>query len=230
VIESELDAMMVFLKVRDLGVGVVGLGSSHTKPDSETDEVLKKDLCVLNALDSDAAGAGAYDWWKQQYARCERWPVPDGKDPGEAFASGVDIKEWIRAGLPPVMTVGVSRLSRRRKHGEGKREETVEPVQEKRIEAQSSPAETSKPSNDHVLRPDTPAGVQKLYELLIRTPVKIRNTKNRTTIVQDERWAHKNWGVSREISSLVFFNADCMAHIMNHPDPIISGGNFMRGK
>ena len=228
IIESELDALMVFMKVRDLGVGAVGLGSSHIKPDSETDEVLKKDLCILNALDSDSAGAKAYEWWKQQYARCERWPVPDGKDPGEAFASGVNIKEWVRAGLPPVMTVGVSRLSQRRNHGEVKSEKPVESVQEKHPEAQSSPHEPSKPFNDNSLGTDTPAGVQRLYELLIRTPVRIRNTRNRTTIVQDQRWADKNWGVSREISTLVFFDADCMAHIMKHPEPVISGQNFFK--
>jgi hypothetical protein len=31
--------------------------------------------------------------------------VPQGKDPGEAFEKGVDIQAWIRAGLPPAVTM-----------------------------------------------------------------------------------------------------------------------------
>ena len=34
------------------------------------------------------------------YLRDNGWSVPKGKDPGEAFELGVDIKEWVRAGLP----------------------------------------------------------------------------------------------------------------------------------
>ena len=212
-IESELDAIMVFMKVRDMNVGAIGLGSSHTKPDAEADAVLKKSLWILNALDSDRAGSTACGWWKERYHRCERWPVPEGKDPGESFQAGMDIREWIRKGLPPAMTIGKSRLSMRRQHGEDGAT-TVPPVK----------------TETKVVKPyDAHASVARLYELLSRHPVRIRNTKNRTTVVQDEKWAHKNWGVSREISSLVFFDSDCMAHIIKHPDAVISGQNFTRG-
>jgi DNA primase len=219
VIESELDTIMVFMKVRDLGVGAIGLGSSHTKPDAETDEILKKDLCILNALDFDRAGATAYNWWKERYARCERWPVASGKDPGEAYQAGVDIREWIRLGLPPVMTTKASRLTQRRQLNT--EPETKASTHVKKPEPEIK-TETRKD-------PDAPESVLKLYGLLSRTPVKIRNTKNRLTLVQDERWAQRNWGVSREISSLVFFDPDCMQFITTHPDPIISSANFMRG-
>jgi hypothetical protein len=52
------------------------------------------------ALDVDQAGAQAWQWWKTTFPDCERWPVPKGKDPGEAFEAGVDIREWVVAGLP----------------------------------------------------------------------------------------------------------------------------------
>ena len=34
-----------------------------------------------------------------------RGKAGQGKDPGEAFEAGVDIKEWIVAGLPPGLKI-----------------------------------------------------------------------------------------------------------------------------
>jgi len=99
VVESELDAMMIAEQAGDL-CGVVALGSSNTKPDPEATEILRNAACVLNALDNDRAGAQGWKWWKEEFPDSERWPVPNGKDPGEAFQAGVDIREWVRAGLP----------------------------------------------------------------------------------------------------------------------------------
>ncbi len=39
-------------------------------------------------------------WWKKNYRQARRWPVPEGKDPGEAAASGVDFLTWINDALP----------------------------------------------------------------------------------------------------------------------------------
>ena len=57
-------------------------------------------IAMLNALDFDGAGAKYWPWWERHYPECERWPVQKEKDPGEAFKSGVNIREWVKAGLP----------------------------------------------------------------------------------------------------------------------------------
>lgn len=100
VVESELDAILIAQEATDL-TGAVAVGSASTKPDDNATRVLKSSLQILVALDFDGAGAKAWPWWKENFPDCERWPVPKGKDPGEAFQKGIDLREWIKAGLPP---------------------------------------------------------------------------------------------------------------------------------
>lgn len=98
--EAELDAYMVAGQLKGIA-GAVGMGSASTKPDKETLALLDECVHILVALDADGAGYKAAAWWKDRYPDCDIWPVPKGKDPGEAFEAGVDIREWIMAGLPP---------------------------------------------------------------------------------------------------------------------------------
>lgn len=101
IVESELDAIMIYGKVRANKIGTVALGSASKKPELETYGLLKKAPVVLNALDCDRAGAAALDWWEERFPDSHRrWPVPEGKDPGDAFKAGIDIAAWIRIGLP----------------------------------------------------------------------------------------------------------------------------------
>jgi len=116
VVEAELDAMAVAAAAPDC-VGVLALGSSSSRPDVPAMAALQKSLHILVALDFDAAGAGAWDarlrtkgrtdgWcWRRAFPQAERWPTPDGKDPGDAVKAGVDLAAWITAGLPPVLTL-----------------------------------------------------------------------------------------------------------------------------
>ncbi|MCG8639165.1 MAG: alpha helicase [Desulfobacterales bacterium] len=104
VVEAELDGMMIARHAGSL-VGTVGLGSAGVKPDSSAFYILKKALRILVALDYDRAGKMAWKWWKENFSSAKLWPVPMGKDPGEAFKMGLDIKEWIKQGLPPVLTM-----------------------------------------------------------------------------------------------------------------------------
>jgi DNA primase len=103
VVESELDAIAV--AAGNTLAGAVALGSVSAKPDAETFAVLQGALQILNALDYDAAGAKAYDWWAEHFDRCDRWPVPKGKDPGEAIRLGIDLDKWIKEGMPPALTI-----------------------------------------------------------------------------------------------------------------------------
>jgi DNA primase len=81
-------------------VGTIAIETVAAKPDEGACALLKKALHVLVALDFDGPGARAWPWWRENIRDCVRWPVPKGKDPGEAFELGVDIREWVRAGLP----------------------------------------------------------------------------------------------------------------------------------
>lgn len=112
--EAEFDCVAVDGAAGDL-VGTIGLGSTGTKPDARTAELLKNSMAILDGLDFDEPrrnpqtgrmerpGAAGGKWWREQYPQYKRWPVPVGKDAGEAYAAGVDLRMWIEAGLPPVL-------------------------------------------------------------------------------------------------------------------------------
>lgn len=107
VVESELDAHAVFRAAGDL-VGVYAIGNSSAKPDAETAARLRQLVLILVSTDFDEPdqkghrpGTKAAAWWIDQFPQAERWPVPSGKDPGEALQSGVDLRAWILAAIPP---------------------------------------------------------------------------------------------------------------------------------
>ena len=103
VTESELDACAVH-HACGRKVGVLASLTNLGKPDAAAHRWLSKAKLILVALDFDKAdskgkraGYQGWTWWKDHYAVAKRWPVPQGKDPGEAFALGVDLAGWIRA-------------------------------------------------------------------------------------------------------------------------------------
>jgi len=99
VVESELDGFLLDQEVGDL-VTVVVLGSAQNRPDALIMKKLVNSDLVLLALDNDRAGVeSSYDWWMKSVPNAKRWPILNGKDPGEAFQSGVNIRDWIKAGL-----------------------------------------------------------------------------------------------------------------------------------
>lgn len=100
VVEAELDAMLIHY-VTGGRIGALALRSNRTKPDATAHAALRRSQRICLALDYDEAGAEALPWWFQTYGTCRRWPVPEGKDPGDAVALGVDIRGWIAAALPP---------------------------------------------------------------------------------------------------------------------------------
>ena len=104
VIESELDTIAVAIAAGDV-VTAVGLGSAQIRPDAATAALLRNSIDILFALDFDRAGAKELKWWHEHYPKSRSWPVPDGKDPGEAVKAGEDLRAWIMAGLPPAFHV-----------------------------------------------------------------------------------------------------------------------------
>lgn len=121
VVESELDGVLVAQEAGDL-VGVVALGSAKTKPDERSAKSLAGAGLILVALDYDRAGAEAFwsapknqpelgGWWPRNFPNSARWMVPMGKDPGEYVADhGGCVRSWVLSGLPPSVTVGLSRF------------------------------------------------------------------------------------------------------------------------
>lgn len=114
IVESDLCGLLIDWLAGDL-VGAVPLGSCSTHPKATVHELLCNSLRILVATDFDAEmrgekvhapGAKASHWWTETFpGNARRWPVPKGKDPGEAYAAGADLRAWVLAGLPPAMTV-----------------------------------------------------------------------------------------------------------------------------
>lgn len=110
--ESEMDAMACAYAASraDLPVGALAVGTNLGKPDATAHAALESAAAILVALDFDEPdekgkrpGAQGWPWWQAQYRQAIRWPVPVGKDPGEAVGQGLDLAVWIRAGLPGEM-------------------------------------------------------------------------------------------------------------------------------
>ncbi len=112
VVESELDAISLHGAAGDL-VGCVAMGNSTAKPTAALWMLLQRSIHISVSLDSDApkknqqtgkmeaAGASASRWWLTNVPTAERVPMIGGKDPGEAYQNGVNLRAWVLAGLPP---------------------------------------------------------------------------------------------------------------------------------
>lgn len=201
VVESELDAILMIRFVFDLAV-VIALGNSSRKPDAAAAQKLSIADLILFAIDYDKPGNNQVPWWQEHFARSKHWPVPAGKDPGEAFKQNIDLRAWVIAGCPKGWFVEPSLLG-------------VHP---------DPPAAENKAERCGM---EPPAGVVKLKELLKNTPVMIINTDNRTTITSPRRWSDKNWEKSKQISNLVYFNPEVFEWIGRHPDEKITGDNLI---
>lgn len=100
VVESDLDALLIHQEAKDM-VTVIALGSATIRPDVKTHQTLTKADKVLISLDADEAGAKqSWQWWQTHYPQAKRWPVIRGKDPTEAHANGLDLRQWVLAALP----------------------------------------------------------------------------------------------------------------------------------
>lgn len=100
VVESQLDAIMIAERARRLPIGAMAMLSDTGKPCPQTHALLAASDRILVALDYDPAGKKGADWWLKTYRQAVRWPALEGKDPGEYFALGGNIHEWINDGLP----------------------------------------------------------------------------------------------------------------------------------
>lgn len=100
IVESELDGLLLNQEAGDLA-GVVAMGSAQAKPDRITHEALTAAAVILVSLDTDDAGARAsWHFWPETYGkRARRWPSIKGKDASDARLNGLNLREWIVAGI-----------------------------------------------------------------------------------------------------------------------------------
>ncbi len=103
VVESELDACLLAQEAGDL-CQVVALGNAQIRPDVPLFEALQASKIVLLALDTDEAGASSsWGWWRQQFPQVKRWPTIKGKDPTAAMQNGLNLRDWVKAGMQEVL-------------------------------------------------------------------------------------------------------------------------------
>ena len=209
IVESELDAIMLADQVGEF-CGVVGMGSSTAKPDPALSDVLAKCAVILVALDSDDAGAKACAWWQSQFPQARRWPVPMAKDPGDAFAAGVSMVDWVKAGLPQAWFFG------------------PEPIGQVVCKGAAQVAPEVKAEQPQA-SPDPEAPVAELAQMLRRHPVSVRMVADgsRVWVRENLSWARKNWEVSRRISQLVFM-PEVLEYLWALGVEVVNGKNIVK--
>ena len=208
VVESELDAVLLHDLAGDL-VRAVALGSARTKPDARSAALLSQASLILLALDNDEAGAAAIPWWVEAFPQAKRWPVPQGKDPGDSYQAGIDLRAWIRSGFPEGWTIGQGLSS------------TPSP------ERKGGPAPRPAVPRE-VARLDPTEAVKLLAGLLAAHPqVNIYHTTRRVRLIYPPGWSDANWQAFGAISDLVFFGPGVIDYILEHPRREITAGNII---
>jgi DNA primase len=110
IVESDLDDLLIDYLAGDI-ICSVPLTSCGIRPDADSAPIFEQAVCILNALDYEtrpnrqtgnleSPGGQNAIWWQKHFPVSERWPPPLGKDPGEAWQQGVDLRRWIIDGLP----------------------------------------------------------------------------------------------------------------------------------
>ena len=94
VVESELDAYAVAHAAQDKAL-VIAVGSNTKNPDLATDFLVKNKDRLLVIYDNDEGGEAMLKKWKSLYSKAKGAPCPTGKDIGEAFEQGYDVKAWL---------------------------------------------------------------------------------------------------------------------------------------
>lgn len=114
VVESELDAIMLHHHTGELCSVLSSMTAKIRSLPPAIYQAVKNCAVILVATDvNDESEAGKKGWelWHNTFPQAVRWPCVQGKDPGEMFAAGVDMREWILAGLPEMYaTIAMEKL------------------------------------------------------------------------------------------------------------------------
>lgn len=211
VVESELDG--IACATAQSYAGAIVVGSSHAKPDAAAYAILQGATQILNALDYDKAGTGAGKWWSEHWAhKCDRWPVPQGKDPGEAYKLGTDLGKWIERGVCPKVKVAIQGGGRKAPGTDA--QPAPQPQRPRGIDMDAIAAE----------RGISPLVVE-LWQLLRKNPaVKIINRKNGGfSLLRNGKP-----GVGGRIHELIVREPVVFDYILEHEDEELDGRNFIK--
>lgn len=204
-------------------VCAIGVGNNSAKPSTDVHAMLKKSRAVLTALDADGTAAKDFQFWQREYS-AEPWPVPAGKDPGEAFERGVDLRLWVLAGLPPVFHMSAGSPPPQSIGGASE-------VTAQGGGAQNIPDYPVKPAPVHAaVMPEPapyPAVLDRFYGYLAKYPIQIINTKKETGISYADGWHFSD--VIKEVSQLLYHNKVVWNYIGGHPADLVHRGNFWDG-
>ena len=96
VVESELDSLALHHAVGDLAC-IVAVGGNDKNLDSVTAACAreKRKILICHDNDEDNKGLKMFEKWQSIYPHAKTCPTPIGKDIGEAFQQGLDIRKWI---------------------------------------------------------------------------------------------------------------------------------------
>jgi DNA primase len=97
IVESELDAILLQQFADDLCCCMAIPAGQY--PDACAHQILQAAPMLIYSLDYDGAGTKAYSFWKSTYPRLKIWLSDKGKSPGDDLKHGVDLREWVKAGL-----------------------------------------------------------------------------------------------------------------------------------
>lgn len=232
VVEAGLDAVAIFSAAADL-VGAVSIETLEGNLDSEAASMLSKALAILNALDADdpktPALQRAMAKWSATFDRNIRWPVPAGKDPGEAVQAGVDLRAWILAGLPPVFSIGSKSpdLS-----GQSVSSGLVEGAADVPVWVDDTIAALSEVEKQETTIAASMAGddLAELASLLANTPVRVIKSQDlgEVRIKWTPAWRSANQATAARISDLVFRSEAVGKAIHYHPAKEIHAGNIIK--
>ncbi len=200
VVETDLDAIMLDDQAADL-IGAISLGTVSAKPTVAAAKSLSDADIILNAIDFDEAGGPARIWWDENFKNSVRHPVPDGKDPGEAFDVGVDIRQWIWCRLPASLRIDTNGKIMSSCPAMAKKKEVVNTVPDKCPEEEAN--KKDQPTKQTTGK--TPEAVARIARLLAGCPCYIMHSQDVLAVHERPGFDRAKHGpMKREISSLLF--------------------------
>ncbi|CAK7034614.1 MAG: hypothetical protein DELT_00509 [Desulfovibrio sp.] len=240
VVEAELDAMLI----HHASGGIVGSFAALTnsgKPDASQHPIMQQAAAILVATDYDPrpvirpdgskviespGGLGAV-WWTDTYKNAKRWPTPSGKDPGDAFAEGLDICAWLSAGLPGSIRLHQATPSAGRMEpfstgmntgGEGRGDNGVSTA-DSASRMQSSGNNANVPTSPG---PESaPNAVRELYYAWTSVPgfSVLKRDDGGISFLCNESWAREsaaNWDAVRSLQAALMDNAELWRWVVEH--------------
>ena len=120
VLESELDAILLWQLAQDCDLSFVALGSAGRRPslddDFEFHLVFLTAPAVILALDADEPGHLASKRWVRRYRHVFSWFVPEGKDVTDYWRAAGDTKvlRWLFEGLEKAQDLQISEEDKER--------------------------------------------------------------------------------------------------------------------